>query len=329
MTEELSVIVPCYNEAALLEDAYREIKRSAQEAVGADHEILFVDDGSEDGSLAVLERLAAADPHVRVLALSRNFGKEAALSAGIAHCRGDLALLLDADLQDPPSLLPAMLELMRREAADIVYGVRTRGPAQGPLRGLSSALYHWALRLLSDRRAPADSADFKLIDRAVIDAFRRFGERNKYVRGLISWTGFRQVPFAYQRRARVAGRSRYRAGSLWRLASTGLFYFSTRPLRAIISLGFACILVGVLLLAWMLVSVFSPRIGAVAGWASIITAIVFFSGVQLLTLGVLGGYIGRIFEEVKGRPEYLVRRTINFGPPAEGGRLPQPGPQGG
>lgn len=320
MRVALSVIVPCYNEAVLLEDAFRQIKQAAGEAVGPDHEILFIDDGSEDASLAVLERLAAADPSVRVLALSRNFGKEAALSAGIAHCRGDLALLLDADLQDPPSLLAPMLDLLRRESADIVYGVRTRGPAQGPLRRLSSALYHAALRLLADRHAPADSADFKLIDRAVIDAFRRFGERNKFVRGLISWTGFRQVPFAYERRPRAAGRSRYRAGSLWRLASTGVFYFSTRPLRAIIALGSACIVVGILLLAWMLFSVFSSRVNAAPGWASIITAIVFFSGVQLLTLGVLGGYIGRIFEEVKARPEYLVRRRINF---------EAPGPEGG
>ena len=314
MAVALSVIVPCYNEAGILEEAYREIRRAALEAVGPDHEIIFVDDGSDDASIAVLERLAAADPSVRVVAFSRNFGKEAALSAGIARCRGELALLLDADLQDPPSLLSPMLAELRREGADVIYGVRRGGAGLGPLRGLAAAAFYRVMRLLSDRRIPADSADFKLINRAVIDAFRRFGERDKYVRGLISWTGFRQIPFEYSRRRRAAGRSRFTTRRLVRLASTGVFYFSTRPLEIIILLGLLCIVVGLLLLAWVLFSVLSPRIHPASGWASIITAIVFFSGVQLLTLGVIGGYVGRIFEEVKGRPEYLVRRTINFDP---------------
>ncbi len=326
MAVALSVIVPCYNEAALLESAHREIRQAALEAVGPDHEIIFVDDGSDDGSDGVLERLAASDPAVRVIAFSRNFGKEAALSAGIARCRGDLALLLDADLQDPPSLLSPMLEALRGQRADVVYGVRRGGVRPGLLRSLSAAVFYRVLRLLSGRRIPADSADFKLINRAVIDAFKRFGERDKYVRGLITWTGFRQVPFEYERRGRAAGRSRFTTRRLLRLASTGVFYFSTRPLEIIIVLGLVCIAVGLLLLAWVLFSVLSPRIHPASGWASIVTAIVFFSGVQLLTLGVIGGYLGRIFEEVKARPEYLVRRTINFeaAAPSTGGSSPPP-----
>jgi polyisoprenyl-phosphate glycosyltransferase len=214
-------------------------------------------------------------------------------------------------LQDPPSLLGPMLDVMRRERADIVYGVRRGGSRVGFLRGLSARLYYRLLGVLSDRRIPADTADFKLLARPVIDAFNRFGERNKYVRGLIFWTGFRQVAFPYERTPRRTGRSRFGSRALLQLASTGLFYFSTRPLKIIIGLGLACIGLGMLLLGWMLVSVLSPRIHPASGWASLITAIVFFSGVQLVTLGVIGGYVGRIFEEVKQRPEYLVRRTID------------------
>jgi dolichol-phosphate mannosyltransferase len=326
MAVALSVIVPCYNEAALLESAYREIRQAARDAVGEDHEIIFVDDGSDDGSHAVLERLAASDPAVRVIAFSRNFGKEAALSAGIARCRGDLALLLDADLQDPPSLLSPMLAALRDNGADVVYGVRRGGARLGALRSLTAAVFYRVLGLLADLRIPADTADFRLVNRNVIDAFKRFGERDKYVRGLITWTGFKQVPFAYERRGRAAGRSRFTTRRLLRLASTGIFYFSTRPLKIIIGLGLACIVVGLLLLAWVLFSVFSPGIHPASGWASMVTAIVFFSGVQLLTLGVIGGYVGRIFEEVKARPEYLVRRTINFdaAPSPTGGSSPPP-----
>jgi polyisoprenyl-phosphate glycosyltransferase len=322
----LSVIVPCYNEAEGLDEAVAEIRAAALAAVGQNYEIVLVDDGSMDGTEAVMDRLAAADPAVRVIALSRNFGKEAALSAGIAHCRGDVAFVLDADLQDPPSLLGPMLEVMRRERADIVYGVRRGGSRVGLLRGLSARLYYRLLGALSDRRIPLDTADFKLFNRPVIDAFRRFGERNKYVRGLIFWTGFRQVAFPYQRAPRRTGRSRFHSRALMHLASTGLFYFSTRPLKLIIGLGLACIVVGLLLLGWMLVSVLSPRIHPASGWASLITAIVFFSGVQLLTLGVIGGYVGRIFEEVKQRPEYLVRRTMGVQAAERSEPQPRPDP---
>ncbi len=309
----ISAIVPCYNEASLIETCYREISRVLVENFDDGHEILFVDDGSDDGTLELLAKICAADDSVRVISLSRRFGKESALSAGLIHCRGDLALLIDADLQDPPSLLSEMLSVLRREECNVVYGVRKSRRKDGLFKRLTAKLYYRVLSGLSETDMPVDAADFKLVDRHIIEAYRQFGERNKYVRGLLYWAGFKQVPLYYDRADRISGKTKFTACSLAQLATTGILYFSKKPLQIIITFGLFCIAVGVLLLIWMLVSVLSPAIQPASGWSSIITAVVFFSGVQLLTLGVIGGYIGNIFDEVKRRPEYIVKRYINFG----------------
>ncbi len=223
-----------------------------------------------------------------------------------------MAIFFDADLQDPPNLLPEMLEIHHQSGCNIVYGVRKKRKEEGLLKRLTAKIFYRVLRLLSDIPIPLDSADFKLIDRRTIEEFKHFGEKNKFVRGIVSWIGLKQVPFYYEREPRLAGRTKYAPASLLRLSATGIVYFSKRPLELVIMLGFICIFVGFLLLIWMLISVISPSITPASGWTSIITAIVFFSGVQLLTLGIIGMYIGNIFDEVKRRPEYIVKRSINI-----------------
>jgi dolichol-phosphate mannosyltransferase len=309
----VSVIIPCFNEQEVIEESYRRVKSVLSSAGFKGYEILFIDDGSGDNTLEILGKIALKDKTVKIIAFSRNFGHQAAVSAGVWHSSGDAAVIIDADLQDPPELIPEMVKLHIEKGYNVVYGVRNLRKGETFFKKLSSAFYYRTLNYLSDTPMPLDAGDFRLIDRKVIEVFKGFKERNKYIRGMISWIGFRQCPLYYDRNPRLAGRTKYPFSKMLAFATTGLLYFTKKPLKIAMSLGFFSIIVGLGLIGYVFIAKFSNIIKTVPGWASTIITLVFFGGVQLLTIGVLGEYIGSMFDEIKGRPEYIVDKLMNFG----------------
>jgi len=305
----ITIVVPCYNEEEVISTTYTRLV-SVADSVDWKTEMLFVNDGSSDGTLALLKNMARSDSRVRILSFSRNFGHQAAVSAGIRYARGDAAVIIDADLQDPPELIPEMVGIWHRENVEIVYGKRMEREGETIFKKLSAAVFYRLLNRLSATSLPTDTGDFRLLDRKVIDAFNHLPERNKYIRGLIPWLGFRSQPLRYKREVRLAGESKYPLLKMLTLAADGLISFSRKPLQLAMLFGILNILVSLLLAVYVFVSYFSQRISTVPGWASTVLIIIFFSGIQLFFLGVLGAYIGRIFDEVKARPEYIIKEII-------------------
>ncbi|MDR2791958.1 MAG: glycosyltransferase family 2 protein [Tannerellaceae bacterium] len=308
----LSLIVPCYNEEAVLPEAYRRMK-TVIDALADDWvvDIICVNDGSSDATRRILDALAAADARVKVLHFSRNFGHQPAVSAGIHQSRADFAVILDADLQDPPELIPTLLEVQRREQANSVYCVRRSRAGESRFKLTGAKFFYRTLNAMSEVRFPLDTGDFRLIDRKIMDQFNRFGERGKYIRGLISWVGFKQVPFFYEREMRFAGQTKYPFGKMLAFASRALLYFSKKPLKMAMSLGFLAVSIGFALLIWFTLGKIYGFSHAESGWTSLITTVIFFGGIQLITVGVLGQYIGTLFDEIKARPEYIVDERVN------------------
>jgi glycosyltransferase involved in cell wall biosynthesis len=309
---KVSVIVPCYNEEAVLERGYQRIKDVLDQMEGEVHEIVFVDDGSSDGTMRILEEIAGKDADVKVISFSRNFGHQPAVSAGITSCSGDVAVIIDADMQDPPELIRDMIAVRDKENCHVVYGVRKKRRGESFFKKITSKIFYRLINFLSDVPIPLDTGDFRLIDRTVINEFKNLSEKNKFIRGLISWIGFKQVPFHYTRDPRLAGETKYPLVKMVKFATTGLLYFSKKPLKLAISLGFLNIVVGLALILYAVIGKIFNLIETVPGWASLLVAVIFFGGVQLMTIGVLGEYIGSIFDEIKERPEYIISRKINL-----------------
>ena len=300
---ELSVVVPVYNEAAVLQELQRRLE-TALASCASSHEVVYVDDGSTDESPAMLLAVATADPHVRVIRLSRNFGHQAAVTAGIEHARGQAIVVIDADLQDPPEVIPELLAQWRA-GFEVVSAVRTSREGENALRLFLITLFYRLLHRISAIDLTPDVGDFRLIDRRVADALNRLPERNRYVRGLIRWLGFRHAEVPYHRVGRFAGTTKYPYAKLIRLAFDGVTSFSTLPLRLVTYLGFAVSALSLLLVAYGFYGRFTEG-RAPQGWASVFVAVAFLAGVQLVATGILGAYITRIFEEVKGRPIYVI-----------------------
>jgi len=302
-TPELSVVVPVYNEAAVLPELQRRLAEVLP-LCGASYEIVYVDDGSTDQSPTVLRAAAAEDQHVRVVRFTRNFGHQAAVTAGIVHARGSAVVIMDADLQDPPEVIPELVTQWRA-GFDVVSAVREARDGEDPLRLLLIKLFYRLLSRLSPIDLTEDVGDFRLIDRSVADALNRLPERNRYVRGLIRWLGFRHTEVRYRRAGRFAGETKYSYSKLFRLAIDGITSFSTVPLRFVTYLGFAISVLSTGLIAYALwgrlVAGETP-----AGWTSVFVTLTFLSGVQLLSVGIVGAYVSRIFDEVKARPLYVV-----------------------
>ena len=307
----ISIIIPCYNEELVINETYKRLCDVMQK-LPHDYELIFINDGSKDQTFSILQSLSAKDTKVKVLAFSRNFGHQCAVTAGLNNCSGDVAVIIDSDLQDPPEVIVEMLEIMQREQANVVYGVRKKRQGENWFKLLTAKMFYRILNRLSDVKFPLDTGDFRMIDRKVINQFNQLSETNKYIRGLISWMGFKQVPCYYEREARFAGETKYPLSKMIKFALIGLFYFSKKPLSMATSLGFVSIVLGLLYLIWILISMIFSLGHTVTGWTSTIMLIVFFGGVQLLTIGVLGKYIGNLFDEVKGRPEYILSEKINF-----------------
>jgi glycosyltransferase involved in cell wall biosynthesis len=302
----LSVVAPCYNEAAGLTELHRRVSAVCRRTIGDSYELVLINDGSSDGTLAVMAVLADSDPHVVAINLTRNYGHQVALTAGLEHCRGDRVLIIDADLQDPPELLPEMMSLMDI-GADIVYGQRRTRSGISWWKKTAMRIFYRLLRLLVDIDIPLDTGDFRLVSRRVLNILNMMPEQHRFIRGMISWMGLKQVPLLYDRDPRFAGESGYPFGKLLRLALDGITGFSVVPLRLASYFG---LLTGLLGVAMLIYSVGSWFFNAPAGWASQTTIILVLGSGQLLVLGIVGEYLGRLYIESKRRPVYLIERII-------------------
>ena len=313
----ISIVVPAYNEEQGIEELYERVMAAARHW-GDEVELIIVDDGSQDATLSICERLAAQDSRLKVISLTRNFGHQIALSAGLQHVNGDITAVIDADLQDPPESLLAFIEKVR-EGFDVVYAIRMKRK-EGLFKRFSYFLYYRILRRMATLEIPLDAGDFCVMRREVVQAINDLPERNRFVRGLRTWVGFRQTGMAYERQARFAGEPKYTFRKLIKLAVDGIINFSYKPLHFVMVLGMlvgiGSLLLGVFVIFQYLTDWtiwgFNPR--QARGWTSLIFVILFSAATQLFCLGILGEYIGRLFEETKHRPLYLVRRRINLSP---------------
>ena len=300
----LSVVVPCHNERPVLAELHRRV-RAACEKAEVTFEIILIDDGSGDGTADEIKRLANEDAAVRGVIFSRNFGHQAAVSAGYDHARGRAVLVMDADLQHPPELIPEFL-WQWREGHDVVYAYRRNVPTR-----LGYRLHNW----LCDVRIPHEAADFRLMDRAVVDALRRMPERKRFVRGLVAWLGFKQIGIPYEQAERAAGDRAYTPRKILRLRIDSVFSFSTLPLRLSVLLGLITLTLGVVYAAYILAVVIAQGRDAVErGWPALIITVLVLGGVQLICLGMVAEYVGRVYEEVKQRPLYVVRESTDDQP---------------
>jgi dolichol-phosphate mannosyltransferase len=304
---KLSVAIPVLNEEAVLPELLRRVGAVLDGIPGGPHELLLVDDGSTDNTRAMLIDANAADPRIRGLFLSRNFGHQAAITAGLDHVTGDLIVVMDGDLQDRPEEIPRFLEA-QAEGFDVVYAVRTMRKEGLVLRSCYYLFYRLMTRF-SRVKVPPDAGDFALISRRVLEAMRSAPERNRYLRGLRAWAGFRQRALPVERAERAGGTSKYSYRALVRLALDGLFAFSTIPIRAAMFLGALGVGLAVLYVIWVVFQrLFLGRVPQ--GFAAIIVTITFLSGMNLFFMGVIGEYVGRVYDEVKARPMYVVERMV-------------------
>lgn len=298
----LSVVVPCHDEEDVIVDTHRRLV-AALPATGMDFEVVYVDDGSHDGTLVALERIAADDPRTVVVELSRNFGQQAAMSAGLAHAQGDAVVLIDADLQDPPEVIPEMVDRWR-EGVDVAYGRRRSRQGETRFKLLTASLFHRLLASLVPHPIPVDTGDFRLLDRSVVTSVLALPERRRYMRNLVAWTGFRQEAVWYDRQARPAGRTKYSFRKLAALAIDALVMSSDAPIRLTWMAAAAMAAVALLFIVSACVNGWAglPTIGA------IITAT---AAVQIATISVVGEYVARTYREVQGRPTWLEKRVIS------------------
>ena len=305
----LSVVVPVYNEEAVLPAFYERATAALAEVPEAELELVFVDDGSMDGSLNLLTDLAERDPRVKVVSFSRNFGHQIAITAGVDHASGDAVAVIDADLQDPPEVIVEMVAKLR-EGYDVVYGQRMDRDGETRMKLWTASLFYRLLKRLAKIEIPVDVGDFRVMSRRATRELRTLREKDRFVRGLVSWVGFRQTAVGYQREKRFAGETKYPVGKMLQFALDGITAFSTVPLRLATWLGYAASVVAFV----YLVSVFIQKAMGVTveGWATIMVAMLFLGGVQLICLGILGEYIGRIFNEIKPRPMYVVAERLNL-----------------
>ncbi len=297
-----SVVVPCYNEGACIAELTSRLTKVLDDCTGT-HELIFVNDGSHDDTQAKIEALAEADARIKHIRFSRNFGHQMALTAGLEHAGGDAVISLDGDLQHPPELIPELIRYWDM-GYDVVYTVRESNQGHAAKEFVSRAFY-WLLRKLTGVSVPTGGADFRLMDKRVADALRDCDERFVFVRGLVPWLGFKRKGIAYQAEPRYGGSTKYKMGRMLSFGLDGVFSFSIVPLRLIAFIGTVTIVLGVVYAAYTLaVRLFTDT--AVSGWTSLMIVVLVFSGTQLLSLGILSEYVGRIYEEVKHRPRYVI-----------------------
>ena len=301
----VSIVVPAYNEEAVILDFIRRLS-AVRRILSVPSEVIFVNDGSRDATLAMLRALKAADPTIGIVDLSRNFGKEIALTAGLDHTRGDIVVVIDADLQDPPELIPKMIELWQQEEVDVVYGQRISRAGESTLKKASAHAFYRVIHALGGRAIPVDTGDFRILSRRAVDALAGLRERHRFMKGLFAWIGYRQVPILYERDARFAGISKWNYWRLWNFSLEGITSFTIAPLKISTYLGLITAALALLYGSYMMVrTIFFGN--PVPGYPSLLVIILFLGGVQLIFLGIIGEYLGRMFDEVKQRPIYIVK----------------------
>jgi dolichol-phosphate mannosyltransferase len=302
----LSVVAPCFNEEAALPEFLRRVG-VVLDTIGGLSEIVVVDDGSRDGTWAVMTQAAARDRRIVAVRLMRNHGHQLALTAGLSVCRGERVLIIDADLQDPPELLPDMMAMMD-QGADVVYGQRRAREGESVFKRATAAVFYRMIGRMTDVDIPIDAGDFRLVTRRVLDLLLAMPERHRFVRGMVAWIGGRQVAIAYDRKARIAGESKYPLSKMIRFAADAITAFSVVPLMASMTIGWVMAAVG---FAFFVYSIVGWLLGhTLPGWTSLMAAIGLLGGMQFLMLGIIGAYLGRLYDQSKGRPLFLIREIV-------------------
>ncbi len=308
--KKISIVIPMYNEEEVVMTSYLRIRKVIEELKQYDYEMILVDDGSNDKTLEILQKAAKENEKVKILSFTRNFGHQAAVTAGLRYVTGEAIIIIDADLQDPPELLPEMLQLWE-QGNEVIYGQRKIRKGESAFKLLTAKMFYNILNALSDVEIPKDTGDFRLVDRKVVDVINSLPEHNKFLRGLFSWVGFKQKAYLYERQERQAGKTKYPFRKMWKLASDGIISFSTKPLKIVGGLGILTIILSILILIYSLVSYAFDLNNLTAGWTSIMVAITLFSGVQLLSIWIISEYIARIYDETRNRPQYIIDKKIN------------------
>lgn len=306
----ISIIVPLFNEELVIAEMYSRLTQVLNNA-NFDYEILLINDGSRDKTLSVARDICAADRNVKLISFSRNFGHQVAITAGIDKASGHAVVIIDADLQDPPELIPKMVDKWT-EGYQVVYGARRKREGERLFKRLTASLFYRILRRMTLVDIPVDTGDFRLIDRRIVEQLKQMRERTRFVRGMVSWVGFKQCKLEYVREKRLAGETKYPFKKMLKFALDGILSFSQVPLKFASAFGFICSGISFLALVYGLIIKYLFPQQAIPGWASIFVGLLFLGGVQLICLGVLGEYLGRIYEEVKQRPLYIADEEINF-----------------
>ena len=309
----LSIVVPCFNEEECLAELQARLSAAARIATGEDYELILVNDGSRDGTWSIMQRMAETDPHVVAVNLSRNHGHQLALTAGLDLSVGETILIIDADLQDPPELLPAMLASMREQQADVVYGVRKSRAGETPFKRATAHGFYRLLSRATEVDIPLDAGDFRLMSRRALDALLAMPEQARFIRGMVAWIGFRQVPFAYDRSERFAGETKYPLRKMVRFAFDALTGFSSAPLKLASHAGLLLSLGSVVLILYIAWAWLAGQ--SIQGWTSLMLVVVVLGAVQMFVLALMGEYIGRLYNEAKRRPLYIVQEIAGQGEP--------------
>lgn len=309
--KKISIVVPMYYEEEVVDECYNRLKKVLMDLKKFEHEIIFVNDGSKDKTLELLEKVADKDKNVKIISFSRNFGHQAAVTAGLKYASGDCILIIDSDMQDPPELLVDMIKLWE-DGNEVIYAKRKTRKGESKFKLLSAKMFYKILNGLSDVEIPKDTGDFRLIDKKVVDVINSMPEHNKFLRGLFSWVGFKQKPIEYERQERFAGKTKYPLKKMLKLAADGIISFSSKPLKLIGGIGIISIFISFIILVYAILSYIFEWNNLTAGWTSLMVAITFFAGVQLVSIWMISEYIARIYDDTKNRPEYIIDKKINL-----------------
>lgn len=310
--KKISVVIPMYCEEEVVDICYKRVVNNLKKLSDKySYEIIFINDGSKDSTLEILKKIASNDDNVKIISFSRNFGHQAAVTAGIRNVTGDAVIIMDADLQDPPELFDGMIEKWE-EGYEVVYGKRKTREGESIFKLLTARMFYNTLNKLSEIEIPKDTGDFRLVDRKVIDVIAALPEHNKFLRGLFSWVGFNQYAYEYNRVNRVAGKTKYPFKKMFKLATDGILSFSAKPLKIVGAIGIFSVIVSIIILIYSIVSYMFKLNSLTPGWTSIMCTMTFIGGIILISLWMIGEYIARIYEESLGRPEYIIDELINF-----------------
>lgn len=309
--KKISVVIPMYFEEKVVNECYNRTKNVLNKLSSYEYEIIFINDGSQDKTLELLEKIAKNDNNVKVLSFSRNFGHQAAVTAGLKFTTGDAAVIMDADMQDPPEVIEEMVKLWE-EGNEVIYAKRKVREGETKFKLFTAKMFYKMLNSLSDTEIPKDTGDFRLADKKVIEVIKQLPEHNKFLRGLFSWVGFKQIPLEYERKERFAGKTKYPLKKMIKLALDGITSFSTKPLKILGVLGIFSVLISFIILIYALISFAFNLNHLTPGWTSLMVTMTFLGGVQLLSIWLISEYIGRIYDESKGRPEYIIDKKINI-----------------